>query len=51
MKDTIENVIKSLAKKCEEYSGSAPQAVLHYSQAALNLANVLATLDHIKQRE
>ena len=49
MKTESENAIKALAKKGGE-TEKADEA-LKYTQAALNLAHVLATLDNMENRQ
>jgi len=47
MNEAIENAIKHLAGKCNETLDAT--AALHYSQAALNLAQTAATLANTKK--
>lgn len=47
MEPELEEAIKRLAKKAKE--ASAPEA-MHFTQAALNAANALMTLEHRKKQ-
>jgi hypothetical protein len=47
MKNEIENAIKEMATKTEKASNQ--DEAMKYAQAALNLANVLATLENIER--
>lgn len=46
MKTTIESAIKELTRKSE--NALAPHDAMHFAQAALSLAHVLALLDNLR---
>ena len=48
MKKAIEDAIESLAKKSKDAQKGIE--AMQLSQAALNLANILAAVDNLKQR-
>ena len=45
MKTEVETALKEMLKKSTRYTAIE---AMQYTQAALNLAHVLATLDHLK---
>lgn len=50
METTVKDAIKQLAEKAKKDDGKSEDA-MRFSQSALNLAHVLATIDNINNRQ